>query len=434
MTTVAVVLPNPIELITDPIKDAAVSGAKSMADGVLGWFIDALAAAVAKVGEELLHFLDTSATATFDQGWWAGPRAQEIWGTVVMLAGVIMVGCLMLAVIQGVIAGEPMAMVKAAFLEVPISVFGIVVMVAVTALLMGITDGASTAVLSSADESLGRFFKGLAVDPGSSLIAVAVILIVFLIGAFLIWVELIIRASLIYLLVAFSPLPLAARVWPGAKGAFRKLVELGVALILSKFAIALALALGAAALGGGGPGNLGSPGANPNDLGTQAGYTLAGLVGGACLIMLASFSPFIILKILPIFEGAVVAQGIAGTPARGAQQTMQTTYYGKALKDRLSGGGAAPGGGTSGGGGGALGAGAAGGSPNIGGGPVVGATPANGGGVAAGGAGGAVPAAAAPTVTMPVGLAGGAAKAASAHATKAADAAGTAGSTGRSTR
>ncbi len=444
MMTLAVGLPGPV--ITGPglpgAGPASIPGsiAKGMADGVLGWFVEALGAAVAKVGEELLNFLDSSSAATFDEGWWSGPRAQEIWSMVVILAGVIMVGCLLLAVIQGVVAGEPMAMVKAAFLEVPISVFGIVVMVAATTLLMGITDGASAAVLSSADESLRRFFTGVAFSP-APLLSTAVILVVFVIGAFLVWVELIIRASLIYLLVAFSPLLLAARVWPAAKGSFRKLLELGLALIVSKFAIALALALGAAALGGGGAGNLGSPGPNPNDVGTQAGYTLTGLVIGASLMLLASFSPFIILKVLPIFEGAVIAQGVAGSPARGAQQTMQTAYYGKALKDKLAGGGGTGGGGASGGprgGGSGGGAPAGGAAPNIGGGPIGGPSP-GGGGVAAGGAGGAVPAggvATAPTpavaVTAPVGVAAGAAKSGAARAAKTADSAVGAGSTGRS--
>ncbi|MBA2438021.1 MAG: hypothetical protein H0V52_06680 [Acidimicrobiia bacterium] len=434
--TLAVTLPGPV--ITGPGLPGAGPGnipgaiANSMADGVLGWFVDALGDAVAKVGEQLLHYLDTSSTATFDEGWWSGPRAQEIWGTVVILAGVIMVGCLLLAVIQGVIAGEPMAMVKAAFLEVPISVFGIVVMVAATTLLMGIVDGASAAVLANAGESLGRFFTGVAFSP-APLLTTAVILVVFLIGAFLVWVELIIRASLIYLLVAFSPLLLAARVWPAAKGAFRKLVELGIALIVSKFAIALALALGAAALGGGGAGNLGSPGPNPNDVGTQVGYTMGGLVVGASLMLLASFSPFIILKILPIFEGAVIAQGMAGSPARGAQQAMQTAHYGAALKDRLTGdrgggGGGSQGGTSTGQDGGQGGGGGGGAAPNVGGGTAGSATP-TGGGVAAGGAGGAVPAGGAATapgpavaVTAPVGVAVGAAKAGGARVSKTVDA------------
>ncbi len=422
--TLAVELPDPVEIITAPVRavaNAPGAVAESMADSTLGWFVNALGDAVSKVGEQLLHFLDTSSTATFDEGWWSGPRAQEIWGTVVILAGVIMLGCLLLAVIQGVIAGEPIAMIKAAFLEVPMSVFGILVMVAVTTLLMGIVDGASVAVLSSADESLGRFFSGVAHSP-APLLTTAVVLIVMLIGTFLVWVELIIRASLIYLLVAFSPLLLAARVWPGAKGAFRKLVELGLALIVSKFAIALALGLGAAALGGGGAGNLASSGANPNDIGTQAGYTLGALVAGSGLILLASFSPFIILKVLPIFEGAVVAQGIAGSPARGAQQTMSTAYYGKALKDKLAGGGSGPSVGPAPTGGSPGGGGPGGGTPNTPvdriAGPSTPAAPAGDGGVAAGDAGGAVPAggvATAPTpaavVTVPVDVGVGAAKA-----------------------
>jgi len=162
---------------------------------------------------------------------------------------------------------------------------------------------------------------------------------VFLLGAILVWIELVVRSSLIYLLMAAAPLTLAARVWPAARGAWRRLAELGLALIVSKFAIALALGLGAAALAGGGP--------KSGDLGTQAGMDLAGMLTGASLMLLAAFTPFIVLRLLPIVEGAVIAQGISRSPARAAQGGMQAAYYAQGLK-RMAGGGGNRSGGTAG--------------------------------------------------------------------------------------
>jgi hypothetical protein len=60
-------------------------------------------------------------------------------------------------------------------------------------------------------------------------------------------------------------------------------------------------------------------------------------------VLLAAFSPFVILKVLPIFEGAVVAQGISRSPGRAAQTGMQLSYYGQ-MRSRIAGSaGGAPG-------------------------------------------------------------------------------------------
>jgi hypothetical protein len=98
---------------------------------------------------------------------------------------------------------------------------------------------------------------------------------------------------------------------------WRRLCELAVALIASKFVIALALALGLAALGGGGP--------NPGDTGTQAGVDTAGLLTGATLMLLAAFSPFVLLKLVPVAEAALVAQGVSRSPMRAMGSAAQTT-------------------------------------------------------------------------------------------------------------
>jgi hypothetical protein len=292
---------------------------------------EGLAGAAKKVADEVLHFITSSATVSFDQGWWAGDRAQALVRQIATLALFLTLLCLLLAVIQGLLAGDVGSMVRATMLEVPVTIAATLGLVAVTQLLLSLVDAASAAVLDGVPEALGHYFAGFG-DTANSFsngFAGSVMVGVFLAGAILVWIELVVRNSLIYLLVAFAPLTLAARVWPAARGVWRRLAELGLALIVSKFAIALCLALGAAAVAGGGP--------KEGDLGTQTGMDLASMLTGASLMLLAAFTPFVVLKLLPIVEAAVIAQGISRSPARAAQSGMQLGYYGQGLARRAGG-------------------------------------------------------------------------------------------------
>lgn len=372
----AIDVPNPLGPIGDAVGGAVADGARRAGAGFLDtvgdFVVGSLARACEKVAAELVHFLSASSRVDLDAGWWASERGQHVVRAVGAMAAVLMVAFLLLALIQGLLAGDPGAMVRAALLEVPVSVAATVVLASVTQLLLGVTDAASAAVLDRAPEDLGRFltFAGAASLSGVGL-AGAVVLVLFLAGALAVWVELLVRASLIYWLVAAAPLLAAARVWPAARGAFRRLCEVGLALVLSKFAIALALGLGAAALSGGGP--------SGGDLGNQLGTDLGGLLTGAVLMLLAAFTPFVLLRVLPVLETAVVAQGISRSPLRAFQGTMQGAYYVQGLHRLAGNGGPAGPAGPAGPGG-----------PGGPGGPAGGAAGA-GAGAAAGGAGATVP-------------------------------------------
>lgn len=428
-------IPNPITAVGNALGGAASKAAETAFEFFLRRFAQALANAAAKVVTEVLHYLDTSSTVSLDQGWFAGPRAREITQSVVLFAAVLLVLFLLAAVIQGLVKGDVGVMVRTAAIEVPMSVYGMVVLTTVTAVLLAVTDGISSLVLAGAPESIGRFFQFGQPDAILSLGLFGFILIpAFILGAILVWIELVVRSSLIYLLLAFSPLVLAARVWPVLAGAWHQLCRIGIALIVSKFAIALALGLGAAALSGGGPGNLASAGPNPNDVGSQAGLTVAGLVVGASLMVLAAFAPFVVLKLLPVFEAAVVAQGISRGPLRAGQTAAQTAYYAQGLR-RLAGsggprpgndgaGGGGPGGSSPGGSGGGTGGGTGGGSgPGLG--SVASSNGAGGAGSAAGAGGAAASGGGAGVVAaamVPIGAARKAARRAKTTASEAASA------------
>lgn len=307
-------IPNPVEVVTDTASGVARAVTGSVFDGFGSFVVSWLAGACRDIGGELASLLSGPAQVDFTRGWWAGPGGRELAGDIGALALALTVAFLLLAILQGLVAGDPGGMLRTAMTQLPLSVLGMVCVVGGAELLLGVTDEASHLVLGDAPANLGRFVDGLTTVAGlpAGSLAVALLLVVFLIGALLVWVELVVRAALVYLLIAFAPLVLAARIWPAARGLFRRLVELGIAVIVSKFVIAVALALGAAALAGGD--------AEGNGGGGQ--LTLAGLLGGATLMGLAAFTPFVVLRLLPVVENAAVAHGIASSPVRGAQSAV----------------------------------------------------------------------------------------------------------------
>jgi hypothetical protein len=324
-------IPNPADVVVDTVGGLAGRGASKIAGETLsllgGAIMRGLGDACARVAEGVLSFLDSSSGMHLDTGWWAGERARAVLGAVFALSGTLMVGFCLLALIQGLLAGDPTAMVRAVVREVPVSVAATAALFGVTGLLLRLTDAASALVLQGTPGDLGHFFSGVGSAQAASAYGLlgGLVLVIFLLGGLLVWVELLVRSSLLYLLLAFAPLTLAARVWPAARGAFRRLCELGLALVVSKFAIALALALGAVALAGGGP-------RAEAGVAESAGMSLAGLLGGASLMALAAFTPFVVLRLLPIVEAAVVAQGVSRSPVRAAQGAAQGAYYAQGLQ------------------------------------------------------------------------------------------------------
>ncbi|MCZ7537745.1 MAG: hypothetical protein M5T61_18730, partial [Acidimicrobiia bacterium] len=201
-------------------------------------------------------------------------------------------------------------------------------------LLLDLTDAMSTAVLGGSDGDALKFLGtfGVQAHAATGGFNTVVMGIVALVAAFMIWIELLIRASLLYLLVAMSPLVFAASVWPAAKGALRRLLELMLAVIVSKLVISIALAVGVAALGG-----VVEADQQGQGVGEFAAQGLGKLVVGTAILCMAAFSPFIVLRLIPVAEAAVVANGISRAPLNTARSAMNTAYYGRSI-GRLGGG------------------------------------------------------------------------------------------------
>ena len=107
----------------------------------------------------------------------------------------------------------------------------------------------------------------------------------------------------------FAPLAMATRVWGPTRSHARRATEVAVALIFSKLAIAVTLATGASLMQG-----AAATGGNVE------------MIQGSDILLLAAFMPFALLRVIPIMEGAVSAEGMA----RGVGTKAAVAGYGAA--------------------------------------------------------------------------------------------------------
>jgi type IV secretion system protein TrbL len=307
-------------IVRDAVGGIAGWGFEKVAEGIAKWVLDAAAFFI----EGALEFLQTSARPEVEADWFAG--AGSPFATVRNLAAVLLLAFAFLGMLQGLLHGDVGMMVRQVVGKLPLAVAGMVLTTAVVARLLDLTDALSAAVLDTTGDQALHFLSGfgLAASGLTMGFAAVVVGLIAVLAGLLLWVELIIRSSLVYLLVAVSPLGFAAMLWPAARGFLRKTVEILIAVILSKFVICVALSVGVAALSGAGQATDGG--------GVSAGFGT--LLVGSGLLGLAAFSPFLVLKLVPAAEAALVAQGVSHGPAR-AVHSGAATYSAVA---RLSGG------------------------------------------------------------------------------------------------
>ncbi len=214
------------------------------------------------------------------------------------IAAVLTLPFLFAAAVQALIRSDIAMLARAAFGYLPLAMLAIAIAAPLTTLLLAACDQLCSFISSAAGHASAHFLGRIGIAAAAAAAGGSPFL-AFLVGLFMIaaaftlWVELLLREAAVYVIVLMLPLGFAAFVWPARRIWAIRAVELLVALILSKFAIVAVLSLGGAAV-------------------SSAG-NLTGLMAGAVLIMLAAFSPWALLRLIPLAE---VASGAAG-PLRG---------------------------------------------------------------------------------------------------------------------
>jgi type IV secretion system protein TrbL len=298
--------------------------------GLAAWVLGAVGSLV----EGVVGFLQHSTKVDVGAVWFSG--AGSPYATVRNIAITLTLGFALLAIISGALRGDPVGMLTRVATGLPATALAMAISIPVVGILLELVDQLSVAVLDPARAPGIAFLKGFGATAAVASGGFAVVLVGLLavLAALLVWAELLVRAALIYLVVALSPLVLAATLWPATRGALRRTVEVLVALIASKLVVCVAIAVGAAALGG--AGTQGTSGA------------IGALMIGAAILAMAAFSPFLVLRLIPIVESATIGQGISRAPTRAAQTAAATVLTLSAV-GRLAGGGAAAAGAAAGG-------------------------------------------------------------------------------------
>ena len=320
------VVGNVCDAVTSAVSNAAGAAGDFVMRGVTTWVTNAAVWVTGKVGD----LVNTTTSPDLTAGWFQGE-----YQTMISVAGLLALLMLMLAVIQALIHQDIWLLARAALGYLPMAFILAGVAIAATGLLVAITDNISQTVVHSLGtqqsdnllQAVGdAYTNALNTSSGIPLFGVFLGAIILAIGAFVLWLEMIIRDAAIYIGVFFLPLTFVAMIWPAAGRWARRLVELLVAIILAKFVIVAILTLASAAI------------ANTNLI-QGNGNTFEQMIAGSALLVLAAWSPFALLRLLPMME--VAAAGIASqrsslTAAAGTAGIHSPASYMRQAMDRHS--------------------------------------------------------------------------------------------------
>lgn len=202
------------------------------------------------------------------------------------------------ATVQAALRSDVALLARAAFGYLPLAMLSIAIAAPITTLLLSASDEMCGLIASAASDAGPHLLGRMSAAVIGLTLAAKEPFLAFLIGflmigaAFALWIELLLREAAVYVVVLMLPLAFAAITWPARRIWAVRAVELLVALILSKFAIMAVLSLGGAAIGG------------------SIGHgSVTGFMAGAVLIMLATMSPWALLRLIPLSE---IAAGAAG--------------------------------------------------------------------------------------------------------------------------
>jgi hypothetical protein len=289
---------DPVGVLVAALGRALTGGVQSLAGWAFSRMIDALLA-----------------TTRVDLGdWFAGP-----WRAMLVVGAALALPVLLVGVAGEVLAGRPARALRRGVV-LPILIGPVLLATrAALGLALAAVDGlCATVVAGGIGGSDGyaralermRGLLGVGLGGTGSLDGLGgtgsqpTLLVVAVVGllAFVVWVELAVRAALVYLLVAFVPVALAGLFWSATARWARRLAETLAAVVLAQLVITVVMVLAAAALGS-------SDGAVATSGGPAgAGAAVDRLAVGLGLLLLGSLALPMTLRVLPpVLEAAAVA-------------------------------------------------------------------------------------------------------------------------------
>lgn len=272
-------------VLSSPLKAA---GGEVM-QGVTSWVAEGAGWLVEQAGK----LMNETTTPRIESPWFL----QE-YSAMGALAALFALPLLFLAVIQGVLRRDGAMIVRAVCVQLPLAFLLTAMAVTVVQLMLVLTDQMSSQIGATVGSDGKAFLK----DVAKALIAVATasstgnpvpLFAAFLaacvaaVGAFFVWVELLIRSAGIYVATLFLSFTFMGMIWEKTAHWCRRLVEALGAIIFSKFVIVAIMVLAAAGLSKSG-----------------SSEAFQGVLAGVALLLLAAFSPLALLRLIPFVESA----------------------------------------------------------------------------------------------------------------------------------
>jgi hypothetical protein len=228
------------------------------------------------------------------------PQLSSTWfsGTywrVAAIAAVLTLPFLFAAAVQALVQSDITLLIRSALGYLPLALLAVAIAAPMTMLLLSASDQLAAIVSSAAGNQSAHFLNressliGALTHSAASPFVGFFVALLTVTAALGLWIELMMRAAAVYVIVLLLPLAFAAFVWPARRVWVVRAIELLLALIISKFIVVAVLALGGAALS------------------QSAPDSLVGMIAGVVLLVLAAFAPWALLRLLPVTEIASAA-------------------------------------------------------------------------------------------------------------------------------
>jgi hypothetical protein len=304
----------------------AASGAAGWAwDKVTGGIYSWLANGLALLIQWVWGVLDSATTPHVTAAWFRNGLAARL--GVIALA--VTVAMMLASAIQAALAGRPEQILDAVR-EGARAVFASGITLTVIDVLIRITDEASTMVWENGRSDLKtmieRIVKVAAITgPLTHTFVGPLCLLLGFVGLLGLVVSLMMRSALIYVVAALAPVVWSSSVLPSMRGSSRKLVHLGVSLILSKLAIVITLVVAVKLTANAGTTTTAADAAH------NGAAAVGMLVSGFVCFLVAAVTPVVLFKLMPTVEGALVASGIAGGWGRSVSSAASSALMVKSL-------------------------------------------------------------------------------------------------------
>lgn len=254
---------------------------KSVAGFTFGAFIDGAANWIAASGDWAWHTLGSGLAATSDPSV-VMKAANGQYMSMLALAPIVALIALVANVLSSLRRIDPGALVRDTLSAAPLIILGVLAARPLAQLTLTIVDALCAGASAHASNALATLTAEASIIPaGTPAFVVFLLALLEVVGAMLLWFELIVRNAVLALLLAFAPIVFASALWRPLRKLSLRLVETFVAIAMSKFVIVVALSLGVQAV--------------------QSNSILV-IITGIAVCLIAVVAPFTLLRIVPLVE------------------------------------------------------------------------------------------------------------------------------------